>query len=155
MNRESNISYGGLVEGLTREDFFRGYSKPRNRELMRIFRDMDLVEQIGSGMGRILKVYDRSIFDLESRFLTVEFPIAPDGVESSDDPVNGEPDPVNGRLITELIRNDPHITYAELAEKTGVSGSTVKRIIAKLRKAEIIRRVGSDKSGYWQIRESL
>ena len=27
-------SYGGLVDGMTQEDFFSCYSKPRNRELM-------------------------------------------------------------------------------------------------------------------------
>jgi predicted HTH transcriptional regulator len=29
---------------------------PRNRELMRVFRDIELAEQIGSGMSRILKL---------------------------------------------------------------------------------------------------
>jgi len=41
---------------------------PRNRELMRVFRDMELVKQIGSGMSRILKVYDQSIFELSPSF---------------------------------------------------------------------------------------
>jgi hypothetical protein len=27
-------SYGGLVSGMTKEDFFAGYSKPRNRILV-------------------------------------------------------------------------------------------------------------------------
>jgi predicted HTH transcriptional regulator len=48
-------SCGGLVEGLSETDFFKCRSMPRNRELMRVFRDMELVEQIGSGMSRILK----------------------------------------------------------------------------------------------------
>ena len=47
---------------------------PRNRELMRVFRDMELVEQIGSGMSRILKAYDRSIFELSPSFTIVTFP---------------------------------------------------------------------------------
>jgi len=53
-------SSGGLVADLSEEDFFKCRSMPRNRELMRVFRDMELVEQIGSGMSRILKAYDRS-----------------------------------------------------------------------------------------------
>ena len=55
-------SYGGMVSGQSEEDFFSGASMPRNRELMRIFKDLDLVEQLGSGMNRILRSYDRSIF---------------------------------------------------------------------------------------------
>lgn len=35
---------------------------PRNRELMRVFKDVVLVEQLGSGMNKILKAYDKSIF---------------------------------------------------------------------------------------------
>jgi predicted HTH transcriptional regulator len=36
-------SCGGLVEGLSEYDFFKCRSMPRNRELMRVFRDMELV----------------------------------------------------------------------------------------------------------------
>lgn len=32
----SIVSYGGLVDGLSEEDFFNGRSMPRNRELMEI-----------------------------------------------------------------------------------------------------------------------
>ena len=38
------ISCGGLVEGLAEADFFECRSMPRNRELMRVFRDMELVK---------------------------------------------------------------------------------------------------------------
>ena len=48
-------SYGGLIDGMTQEELFEGCSRPRNREIMRIFKDVDKVEQLGSGMKRILK----------------------------------------------------------------------------------------------------
>lgn len=57
-DRINIVSYGGLVGGLTEEEFFSGCSMPRNRELMRVFRDMELVENFGSGMHRILQAYD-------------------------------------------------------------------------------------------------
>ncbi len=69
------ISYGGLIQGQSEEDFFSGGSMPRNRELMRIFRDVDLVEQLGSGMGRIMKVYGRSVFHISQHFIKVAFPL--------------------------------------------------------------------------------
>lgn len=37
-------TYGGLVEGLSQDDFFNCCSMPRNRELMRGFHDLELVE---------------------------------------------------------------------------------------------------------------
>ena len=67
-DRINIVSYGGLVGGLMEEKFFSGCSMPRNRELMRVFRDMELVENFGSGMHRILQAYDRSIFQNFRKF---------------------------------------------------------------------------------------
>src|SRR5690606_12544126 len=44
-------SAGTLPEGLSEEDFFDGVSIPRNREVMRAYRDLELVEQLGSGVS--------------------------------------------------------------------------------------------------------
>jgi len=51
-NRIEISSYGGLPQGLDEEEFFEGFSIPRNKELMRVFRDLDLVEHLGSGIPR-------------------------------------------------------------------------------------------------------
>jgi predicted HTH transcriptional regulator len=75
-DRLTITSYGGLPQGLSRENFFRCRSMPRNRELMRIFKDVGVVEQLGSGMSRILEAYDPSIFTFEDNFLIVTFPFA-------------------------------------------------------------------------------
>ncbi len=61
---------------MTEEEFFSGYSAPRNKELMRVFKDVHLVEQLGSGMIRILKKYDRSIFIITPNFIRVIFPFS-------------------------------------------------------------------------------
>ena len=50
-------SAGRLPESLTREEFFNGISIPRNKELMRIYRDVELVESLGSGIPRIFCVH--------------------------------------------------------------------------------------------------
>lgn len=71
-------SYGGLPMGFSREDFFSCRSMPRNRELMRVFRDLGLVEQLGSGMSRILRAYDQSAFQLLDHYLVASFHY-PDG----------------------------------------------------------------------------
>lgn len=48
-NRIEIVSSGGLPNGLIIEEFYNGYSKPRNPELMRILRDLEYVEQSGYG----------------------------------------------------------------------------------------------------------
>ena len=40
---------------------------------MRIFKDVQLVEQLGSGMERIMSVYDKSIFEFLPNFSRVNF----------------------------------------------------------------------------------
>jgi len=49
------------------------YQKLCNRELMRIFRDLELVEHLGSGIHRILKAYDKDIFKISENFFEVCF----------------------------------------------------------------------------------
>ena len=55
-DRITITSYGGLPKGLSYENFIRCRSMPRNRELMRVFKDLELVEQLGSGMSHIFVV---------------------------------------------------------------------------------------------------
>lgn len=66
-DRMEITSYGGLPVGFSQDEFFQGYSVPRNKEIMRIFRDLELVEQLGSGIPRILQYYPRSIFHFEAK----------------------------------------------------------------------------------------
>lgn len=54
--------------------------------------------------------------------------------------------------IIELIINDKLITQNEIAIKIGVNVRTIKRNFKMLTDNNIIERVGSDKTGYWQIK---
>lgn len=72
-NRLTITSYGGLVQGLSKEEFFTGRSMIRNRELMRVYRDLKFVEQLGSGMNRILQAYPKKIFRFSENFMEVCF----------------------------------------------------------------------------------
>jgi predicted HTH transcriptional regulator len=68
-------SAGGLPEGLGQEEFFEGFSVPRNKELMRIFKDLGMVEQLGSGVPRILESYGKECFSFSDHFLRMSFPV--------------------------------------------------------------------------------
>ena len=66
-------SHGRLPEGLSEDMFFKGVSRPCNSKIMRIFRDVDMVEQLGSGMNRILQYYDKGIFEIYEDIIKVVF----------------------------------------------------------------------------------
>ncbi|MCL2078465.1 MAG: putative DNA binding domain-containing protein [Oscillospiraceae bacterium] len=142
-------SCGGLVEGLTETDFFKCRSMPRNRELMRVFRDMELVEQIGSGMSRILKVYDRSIFEVTPSFTVVTFPFEKAFIMLNEKIIGKINDKIKTTL--DVIRDNPTATIVKLSELTGKSQSTISRELKEYQVAGFIRREGARKNGRWVV----
>lgn len=53
-------------------------------------------------------------------------------------------------IIKKIILNNPHITQVELAKITNRSISTIERTI---KKSGDIKHVGSQRNGYWIIKE--
>ena len=159
------ISTGGLPVGLTEEEFFKGRSYPRNRELMRIFSDMDLCEQLGSGMQKILKAYSREIFEISEHFITVCLPYSKDAMkilhEQAYGGVNGgvnggvsdigRPYSGHARLVLKHIREDGTLTQKQIADLTGLSLRSVQRAIKELKDGNRIQREGSDKNGRYIV----
>ena len=124
---------------------------PRNRELMRVFRDVGLVEQLGSGMGRILNAYDRSIFKFAGDFLIVSLPFA----EGLDAAIN-DTDVVNvvnhvANKILDAFKNNPQATIKEVAKIAGVTSRTIDREVESLKVEGRLKRIGSTRSGHWEV----
>lgn len=158
-NRIEITSYGGLIPGQSIEDFFSCSSMPRNRELMRVFKDLGLVEQLGSGMSRILQSYDRSIFEISDHFIKVVFPFSlsayDENIANGDNngDISGDNCSDKGKILF-LIEKEPYITAKKMSEQTGLSTRKISRIIRELRESEKIVRVGSSRKGYWEIDKS-
>ena len=57
----------------------------------------------------------------------------------------------SGLKILEHIQNNPQSTLIELAKQTGYSRSWVAETMKRLQEQGVIKRVGSAKSGYWEI----
>ncbi|MBR5314244.1 MAG: winged helix-turn-helix domain-containing protein [Clostridia bacterium] len=66
------------------------------------------------------------------------------------DPTNVIPDPIKQKLY-QAISQDGTLNYAEYAAQIGVSEATVKRRLGELKNDGIIIRVGSNKTGRWEI----
>lgn len=57
----------------------------------------------------------------------------------------------NEHKIVELIKSNPRITAKELSEIIGINIRSTKKNMDKLKVKGLLKRVGSDKKGYWQI----
>ncbi|MCT7544265.1 Fic family protein [Aliarcobacter cryaerophilus] len=55
--------------------------------------------------------------------------------------------------VLTLMKENSKITIYELMEKLSMSESGIKKVIKKLKDENIISRVGSLKSGYWEVKE--
>ena len=147
-------SAGGLPQELSKNDFFNGVTAPRNKELIRVFKDIDLIENIGSGILRILKAYEKECFIFMDHFLRVSFRYRENPFKY-DQEINQENDlkmlnEVQNEIIS-LIKGNPDITQKEMAKILGISREKVKYHIAILKELDIITREGSTKKGNWKI----
>ena len=158
-DRMEITNYGGLVEGLSKEDFFNCCSMPRNRELMRIFHDLDMVEQLGSGMRRILRSYDEKAFSFTDHFMRTSFYF--EGLQRLGERLG---DGLGDRLgesrvnltytrqrILELMEIDSRISIVKISQELGFSTTAIEKNIDWLKENGYLNRQGSAKSGYWEI----
>jgi ATP-dependent DNA helicase RecG len=53
--------------------------------------------------------------------------------------------------IMALIAQKPHVTRQELAKAIGITDSGVKYHLKKMQEKKLIRRVGPDKGGHWEV----
>jgi len=57
----------------------------------------------------------------------------------------------NQRNIFFEISKNKNITQRELGIKIGINEKNVRNNIAELKKKEMLKRIGPDKGGYWEI----
>lgn len=61
------------------------------------------------------------------------------------------PDVGVNEVVLGLLVKNPHLTVKELANKVGKTERTIERAMSVLKKENKIVRIGSDKTGYWQV----
>src|SRR5699024_8582019 len=126
-------SAGSLPDNMTQDEFFEGYSIPRNKELMRVFRDLEMVEQLGTGIHRILKSYGKDCFRFTENFTRITFPIVEGGLgkelglELTDNQIK----------IIKLITSNPNITIIEMAKQAQLGATTIENNLGKLQGLKI------------------
>ena len=62
--------------------------------------------------------------------------------------------PEKARQILEAIEENKTITIAKLEVQLGLGHTTLKKILREMQNENVIRRIGSDRGGYWEIIQS-
>ncbi len=168
-NRIEIISPGHLPNNLTVEKIRTGNSNIRNPILVSyVAKGLLPYHGLGSGIKRALSAWPKIDFadDRDGCLFTAkvhrqpveELALADKGAlkvqtEERYAPINASITDVQMQLVN-FIRSNPAISYDKLAELTQKDRSTVMRNIGKLKDAGILRRVGSKKTGHWEINEN-
>ena len=146
------ISTGGLPEDLTKEEFYRGISRPINTKLQKILGQLGYVEQTGHGVPLIVGNYGKQAFEVMDNYINVTIPFKKTAVAV--DEINTKLELNGAQLkIYSLLKMNPESTIKDLIRESGYSDGYVRKIINQLKEKKCIERVGSNKAGHWKTIE--
>lgn len=145
-------SNGGIQDNTTKEEFLEGFSLPKNKELMKVFNDLDLVEQMGTGIIRILQSYNKDSFEFFPNFIRVTFPFNENKFKTNTKEIKNNNLTEIQNSIIGLMLDSPTITQETLARLLDVNIRTIQRNIKTLIDVGLIERIGATKKGEWIVK---
>lgn len=120
--------------------------------MLRIFTDLELIDRTDHGVPMIVKKYGKDIFKISKETIRIFIPLNKELLEKNVDS-NIKNDILNKteKKILEVLINCPKTTINDIVSKTNLSESYINKIIKFLKNAGFIKRVGSNKTGYWEV----
>lgn len=142
-NRLEVISPGVLFGNLDISDLGKGVSESRNRRMVRIFRKLGFMEELGTGISRIFKLYQENNLKSPEFVERGQFfvTILPQIEQPSDLSFN----------IHELVKTYRETTVQELAKKLNVHKNTVLKYLSLLINEKKINRIGKGKNTKYTV----
>lgn len=148
------LSHGGLPFGLTIDQFYMGFSKPRNIQLMKIFNQLSIVDHTGHGIPIIISKYGKEAFNIHSNHIMVTIPFDKDVVATMNVGLDVGLDVglnVTEKKVINLLLENPSYNAGELAPIINVTKRTVERTFVSLQKKGFLERIGSKRDGRWMV----
>ena len=130
--------FGLVPVKIVKEDkaeYIQALIDSREQESLEPFREF-MVEEHIRNISKEIKEYKKSQEN--------------DLIKAVSDPIKSFSDPIKERLYQAVLK-DGTLNYAEYAAIIGASEATVKRRLGELKKDGFITRVGSNKTGHWEI----
>ena len=165
-DRVEIVNPGGLLKGLSVKDLGT-VSIRRNELIADLFFRLHKVERIGMGIRKMKEAMVaaglREPTFASDAFFRATFQRLPEfamkeGMPGTEEAGKGpgakttqETTQKTTQKIIALIRQKPEITRQELAAELGITDSGVKYHLKKMQDKGLIRRVGPDKGGHWEL----
>lgn len=160
-DRVEITSPGGMFNNkrIQEIDILHVPSLRRNPIISDVFHRLKFMERRGSGLKKIIKEYDEKelpVFYSDQQFFIVTLKNINYLKSETDQKTIQKTDQKTiqktEELILNLIKLNPRITQNEIALQLGnISLSGVKYNLKKLRERGLVKRIGADKGGYWEI----
>ena len=161
-NRIEITNPGKFPEGLTPQDFIEGdhESVLCNPLIADILYKSKEIEHWGSGLRRIYDECKASSVKVKFEIRKGQFAVVfPRPVRDGDDvelknlhgSVSEKTVEKTVEKILEIIKKNPAVTQSYLAQETGLTRRGVEWNLKQLKQKGIIKRIGPDKGGHWEI----
>lgn len=144
---------GALVPGTNPEMFARREqgSMIRNPLIATVLYCDRSIDAFGTGFERVFKLCKNTEYTYSNNQFGFTFEFLRTHIDSCNESIN---DPINEltedeNRILEIIKSGRKLTKDEIAQEIGKSKATVQRCIKSLIDQDFIKRVGSNKTGYW------
>ena len=131
----------------------------RNETIARVLYLCKDVETFGSGIRKIYSLCNAAGVEIKYENADTDFKIEFSRIDRNKSPLSGQE---NGRIndhisdleqaVLSYLREEPGMTNAELIVKTGKSQRAITRALASLKGKGLITRIGSNKTGHWQVK---
>lgn len=157
-NRIEILSRGTLAPSQTMEGFFSGESVPVNEKLSEIFLQLHISEKSGRGVPKIVETYGQQAIAFHENSIVVTIPFHWINVVGNkvgnkvDNKTDAKMTPNRKKILSE-IRNNPNITFIQLANILGISTTAIEKNVGYLKDNGYIERIGSSKVGYWIVKD--
>lgn len=158
-------SPGMLLNSVSVKKMKEGYSKPRNRAIAYAFAYMKIIEKWGSGIPRMLRecgeygLPEPEFIDFDGDFRVNMYRQNPSEFGGNGITTQTTQTTQTGnfsftdedKTILALVYRQPEMTQKELAMELGWTVDRVKYYLNKMKKQQIIKRVGSSHHGHWEF----
>lgn len=144
--RSPGLLYGGLTISDIRNKML---SERRNERMAELFHRAHLIEKWGRGIKMILEKEPLTEFEeVGTHFITT---FKRKHVEGSISENKKKTSEKTSEKVLSIIKTDKTASARQIAETLGLTSRAVEHQIAQLKNRGIIRRVGPDKGGYWEV----